>query len=209
MTEPSDEARRALSQLPLRDQLLHGIGRVAQAQVQVEMALRQLYHWMTLPGPAGYLAASRKGIRPLAEDCRVLVEKSVLSDDVKAAGEEALKDAMKADELRHRVVHDWWVQLMDADDPSAAPFRRLRAAKEALAYHAEPSDLDFVNNAEEQLLRTLVRINSLTFAASQPVFRGASLPGGPTLEQLLADIRGEFTLLPGGGWQPTRPAEAS
>ena len=202
--EHADEAEGepTIGQLPLHDQLLHGIGRVAQAQVRVEVALRQLYEWLTLPGPAAYLASTRWGISQLVADCRVLLANAGLSDEVKAAGEDALNDAKKADELRHRVVHDWWVRLMGSDESTSVQFSRLRAATKALGDREEPSDLDFVNNAEDELNRVWIRLNSLAFVASQAMFGGGPpMSGAPTTEQLLVDIRGDFELVPNGGWR--------
>ena len=47
------------------------------------MALRQLYQWLTLQGPAAYLAGTRWGISQLVDDCQVLLANSGLSAEVR------------------------------------------------------------------------------------------------------------------------------
>jgi hypothetical protein len=202
---PDADDKCAISDLPLHDQLLHGIGRVAQAQVQVEMILRHLYTGLTMPSvAAAYLGAKRNSIDQLAQDCRVMLANSDLPDDIKTAGNDALIAGIEADKLRHKVVHEWWVQKMDSDDePNTAPYERLRAARTTIGYTSEPGDLAFVNDAEAALGRAYIRINSLVFAVTNlMVFGGAPPPGVPYDPELLPSIRGEFTLLPDGGWRP-------
>jgi hypothetical protein len=207
MTGDTNDGGPSITDLPLHDQLLHGIGRVAQAQVQVELILRQLYTGLALPSAAAHLAATRNSIDQLAQDCRVMLANSGLAEDIRGAGDDALRAGIEADKLRHKVVHEWWVQVMDASDPDSAPFQRLRAARRAIGYSSEPSDLAFVNDAEEALRRAYIRIHSLAFAVTNLVFGGVQLPGSPYDPDLLPTIRGEFTLLPDGGWRVDHPSQ--
>jgi hypothetical protein len=208
VTDADDKC--AISDLPLHDQLLHGIGRVAQAQVQVEIILRHIYTGLTMPSlVAAYVGAKRNSIDQLTQDCRVMLANSYLPDKFKTAGEDALKAGTEADKLRHKVVHDWWVQKMDSDDdPNSARYDRLRAAKTTIGYTSEPSDLAFVNDAEAALRRAYIRIRSLVIAVNGlMVFGDAPPPGAPYDPELLPSIRGEFTLLPDGGWRPDSATE--
>jgi hypothetical protein len=207
MADDTNDGGSSIGDLALHDQLLHGIGRVAQAQVQVELVLRQLYTELALPSAAAHLAATRNSIDQLAQDCRVMLVNSGLADDIKRAGDDALRAGIEADKLRHKVVHEWWVQTMDAGDPNAAPFQRMRAARKAIGYSSEPGDMGFVNDAEEALRRAYIRIDALAYAVRNLLFDGAQLPGSPYDAELLPSIRGEFTLLPDGGWQVDRPSQ--
>jgi hypothetical protein len=205
VSEASNPEGPSIADLSEHDQLLHGIGRVAQAQVQVEVVLRQLFVSLTLPSPAMHLVAKKSGVDPLAQDCRVLLANSGLPAEVTAAGDLALVAAIEADKHRHRVVHDWWLPFLDPADPGGRPFKRLRADKQsAFAYVSESSGIDFVDDAEAQLRRALVRLHALQFAITYGRAPEAP-PIGPTLDELLPEIRGEITLLPGGGHRVNAP----
>jgi hypothetical protein len=204
--DTQDDDGPSIADLPLHDQLLHGIGRVAQAQVQLEIILRHLYTALTMPSVAAYVGAKRNSIDQLVQDCRVMLPHTELPDDFKTAGNDALLAAKDADRLRHQVVHVWWVEKMDSDDPTAAPYQRMRADRTTIGYTSEPGDLAFIKDAEEALLRAYVRISQLVFAVTNMIVGGALLPGAPYDPELLPSICGEFTLLPDGGWRIDRPS---
>jgi hypothetical protein len=200
MSEPDPQRERKLAELPLRDRLLHGIGRVAQAQVDVEITLRILYVQLTLPSPGAYLVGSRRSIRQLVEDCRVMLANTELPEHVKTAGRAALDDTLAADELRNRVVHDRWLQ--DTDDPSGMAYQRQRIAKGTIGFKGEASDLGYVDKAEESLRRVQIRIQALYVLATNLMLLPAEVAAQPLLgEQELREIRGEFDLLPNGGYR--------
>jgi hypothetical protein len=94
---------------------------------------------------------------------------------------------------------------MDTDDRTDSPYQRLRASKESIGYKSEPGDLAFVNDAEDALLRAFIRVQALVFAVSHAMFHGAGLPGGPDDADIQRQLRGEFTLLPEGGWRVDGP----
>lgn len=99
----TDEAGRlSINDLPLHDQLLHGIGRVAQAQVevevQVEIILCHLYTALALPSvAAAHLGPRRNSIDQLAQDCRLMLANSPLQNDYTSAGDDALRASIEAD----------------------------------------------------------------------------------------------------------------
>jgi hypothetical protein len=200
MSEPDPQRERKLADLSLHDRLLHGIGRVAQAQVDVEITLRILYVQLTLPSPGAYLVGNRRSIRQLVEDCRVMLANTELPEYVKTAGRAALDDTLAADELRNRVVHDRW--LRDTDDPSGMAYQRQRIAKGTIGFKGEASDLGYVDKAEESLRRVQIRIQALYMLATNLMLLPAEVAAQPLLgEQELREIRGEFDLLPNGGYR--------
>jgi hypothetical protein len=201
MADDTNAGGASIADLSLYDQVLHGIGRVAQAQVQVEIILRHLYTALTMPSvAAAHLGPRRGGVDQLVKDCRVMLGSSDLPDDYRRAGNDALTAATEADQLRHTVVHQWWVQKMDADGTGTASYERLKASKTTIGYTAEPGDLSYIDEVEERLRRAYIRINSLVYAVTNSM----TFAGQPPLvaifkPDLLDEIRGEFTLLPGGG----------
>jgi hypothetical protein len=200
MSEPDPQRERKLADLSLHDRLLHGIGRVAQAQVDVEITLRILYVQLTLPSPGAYLVGNRRSIRQLVEDCRVMLANTELPEHVKTAGRAALDDTLAADEPRNRVVHDRW--LRDTDDPSGMAYQRQRIAKGTIGFKGEASDLGYVDKAEESLRRVQIRIQALYMLATNLMLLPAEVAAQPLLgEQGLREIRGEFDLLPNGGYR--------
>lgn len=95
---------------------------------------------------------------------------------------------------------------MDPNDPTTASYERMRADKKTIGYASEPGDLAFNNDAETALQRAYIRINELVFAITNlMLFDGPPPPGAPYDENLLPAVRGEVTLLPGGGWRVDRP----
>jgi hypothetical protein len=210
MADDTSRDAPSIADLPPHDQLLHGIGRVAQAQVEVELVLRRLHTQLTGRGPASFLGAKRNSIDQLAQECRVMLKNSDLPVDVEQAGDDALRASIEADKLRHQVVHEWWVheidsdlvpewwvQEMDSDEPTRAPFNRMRADKNSLGYRSEPADLNFVNNAEEVLRKAFMRVHSLWSVVS---YARVGLDR-EFLDHLLPEVRGELTLMPDGRWR--------
>lgn len=203
MTDADDKC--AISDLPLYDQLLHGIGRVTQVHVVLELRLRLLYQ--VLAGiRQGTIIDAQWGVRRLAEDCQELLPGSWLPDDAKDAGKQALSEAKAASHMRDRVVHDWWVQAMEPESGGQS-FERRKPGKAAPTVEPTPGDLAGVNETVERLRSASIRIDALTFALVDTL--GGSLPGPQveSVEQLLPSIRGEFTLLPDGSWRPDSATE--
>jgi hypothetical protein len=177
----------SITDLSLHDQLLHGIGRVAQAHVVLEVTLRGLFVGLAAPpSPAGYLAAQRNSVGQLTDDCRLMLANSELPEKAKLDGDEALKAGIEADKLRQRVVHDWWVQRLDAT--GAISFDRYRIVRRTLGFTVEPSDLGFIDDAEARLQSAQARISALSSLVVSAV------PGAEAAyDVLLSEIRGEIT----------------
>lgn len=205
-----DRVAEAVERLAPWDRLLHGIGRVAQAQVRLEIRLRQVHTLLAMPSPgAARLASSRRGVAQLVDDCKVMLDGAGLSDDLTEAARSALKSAKGADEKRHRVVHDWWTHRL-SDEPGSVTFERHQLTRGSAGVHqVEASDLDFVWGVEQALLHVEIRLNSLAFALTNSFLdeRGAHLVAGPDHRQLLQEIEGQFTLLPDGSYRMRDPVE--
>jgi hypothetical protein len=196
----------AVDGLPLWDQLLHGIGRVTQAGLQVEIQLREVLELLTLPSAAMYLAAERRTLEPLAKKCRGLLRAAGVPDAVKNAGEQTLLAALAANEKRDLVVHSWWATK---SDPSTGEVKleRRTPARGTIAYQSSADPLEFVVRAETELQRAHVRVAALHEAliAHLPVLHGVR--AGLTIEvtsqrqDWVRVMEDKFELLPGGGWR--------
>jgi hypothetical protein len=191
----------SIADLPLHDRLLHGIGRVAQAQVSLDLTLRRLY--LDLAGaPAGHLVVQVNSAKTLARNCQVMWDSMELDNEVKAAGDEALTAAKDADNLRDRTVHDHWVQKSGANDP--AGYTRRRVDRKTISFTEELSDLTYVDNTEAQLLHADIRVAAMSVVVNSTLGGTVSVP---TDLLPLAQIRGEFTLLSDGSHQLHGPSD--
>lgn len=98
-----------------RDRVLHGIGRVAQAHVGLDLKLRQLYTALGVPfALAGALTETELvpsgwNFKKLVAECRSRLRDGPWDSGLKHAGEGVMADALNVNELRDRVVHDMWV----------------------------------------------------------------------------------------------------
>jgi hypothetical protein len=185
-----------------RDRLLHGIGRVCEVHVQLDLRLGMLLAGLAIlaipPDPEQAFKASLATDARLRR-CRKLLVESALPEDLRLAGISALEDAREANKLRNRVVHDWWLERMEGSE--ASPFTRMQIAKGTPGLIAEPSDLAFVDNVEHRVHRAYVRVNSLVLAVGHAaVGAGVPLPEGFGYAEMLPEIRGEFDLNPDGTW---------
>jgi hypothetical protein len=192
------------------DRLLYGIGRVCEVHVQLDLRLSMLHAELAIlamPSDPQQAFKPSPGMAANIDRCRKLLAKSALPEDLRMAGSGALEDAREANELRNRVVHDWWLERME--DSQTTSFTRMRAATGVPGLVAEPSDLAFVDNAEHRVQRAYVRVNSLVLAIGQAeAGQGvALLPEGFGYDDMLPDIRGEFGLQPDGGWRRREPDE--
>jgi hypothetical protein len=115
-----------------------------------------------------------------------MLANSELPEKAKLDGDEALKAGIEADKLRQRVVHDWWVQRLDAT--GAISFDRYRIVRRTLGFTVEPSDLGFIDDAEARLQSAQARISALSSLVVSAV------PGAEAAyDVLLSEIRGEIT----------------
>jgi hypothetical protein len=190
--------------LALFDQLLHGIGRTAQAHVWLEYSLGELFRTLTAPSLAMALVGKR-GIPQIASDNRIMLQRAEVSDDLIRAGDQALVAAEKADELRHRVVHDMW--LGGGDD--SAPFTRVQRVRGFPGNTGSAHDLTFVTDAVDALQRASIRVSALNSAlhAELPFWAAAKMPPYPI--DMLRIVRDDFTLMPDGGYRVGRDPAGS
>jgi hypothetical protein len=134
-----------------------------------------------------------------------MLANSEVPHDLKSAGNDALRAGIEADKIRHKVVHEWRVEQMDADDRNAAPYQRLRASKETIGYKSEPADLAFMNEAEDTLRIDPgpgARVRRVAcHVPRRRVSRWPRRRGRP------APAPGEFTILPDGGWRIVGPPD--
>jgi hypothetical protein len=145
------------------DRLLYGIGRVCEAHVQLDWNLGILQAELAiLANPSNPEQAFHPTLATATriDRCQELLRESTLPEDLRTAGDDALEDAREANEMRNRVVHDAWIKRMKAKDGHA--FSRVRIGKAALI--DQPSDLDFVHDAEQRLDRACGRLNALVKA---------------------------------------------
>jgi hypothetical protein len=74
--------------------------------------------------------------------------------------------------------------------------------KGTIGFKGEASDLGYVDKAEESLRRVQIRIQALYMLATNLMLLPAEVAAQPLLgEQELREIRGEFDLLPNGGYR--------
>jgi len=96
------------------DQLALGIGRVAQAHVQLDFSLRQVHQTLMSPGLGMFLSGGVVSVTRLIEDVRTRLAKADLDSGLLEAAGSALTAAKEANELRNRVVHDMWLLHPDS-----------------------------------------------------------------------------------------------
>jgi hypothetical protein len=138
------------SQSTRRDRLLYGIGRVCEVHVELDWTLGILQaEQAILANPSDPEQAFRPTVVTASRiaRCQELLSQSSLPHDLRFAGESALVVAREANERRNRVVHDAWLERIETENGPA--FNRVRIGKAGLTY--EPSDLDFVQDAEQHL----------------------------------------------------------
>jgi hypothetical protein len=120
--------------------------------------------------------------------CQEFLRESALPQDLRTAGDDALEDAREANELRNRVVHDAWIKRMKA--PDGPEFNRVRIGKAGLI--DQPSDLDFVHDAEQRLDQPCGRVKALVKAMD--LLRNAAgkpVPEDLSYQRMLPAIGGE------------------
>ena len=176
------------------DQLLYGIGRVCEVHVLLDWNLGMLQAELAiLANPSDPEQAFRPtlGTATRIDRCKELLPKSALPEDLRTAGDDALEEAREANERRNRVVHDAWLERIEAEDGPA--FNRVRIGKAGLT--DEPSDLAYVHDADDRLARVRGRVNALSRAMNRlRNAAGRPMPEGLSYQELLPVIRGERPL---------------
>jgi hypothetical protein len=182
------------SQPTRRDRLLYGIGRVCEVHVFLDWTLGILQAELAIlanpSDPAEAFDATVATGTRIAR-CRKLLSQSGLPQDLRIAGDHALEVALEANERRNRVVHDAWLERIEAEDGPA--FDRVRIGKAALT--DEPSDLAYVHDAEQRLASVRGRVSGLlTAMGRRRNAAGRPMPEGLSYQELLPVIRGERPL---------------
>jgi hypothetical protein len=179
------------SQPTRRDRLLYGIGRVCEVHVQLDWTLGILQAELAiLANPSDPELAFRPAVTTATRisRCQELLSQSGLPQDLRSAGEDALKVAREANERRNRVVHDAWLERIESTDGSS--FTRVRIREDGLT--DEPSDLDFVQDAEQHLATVRDCVSTLLMAMNR--VRNADgkwMPEGLSYQELIPVIRGQ------------------
>jgi hypothetical protein len=123
--------------------------------------------------------------------CQELLLQSALPEVLRTAGDKALEAAREANGRRNRVVHDAWLERIEAEDGPA--FDRVRIGKAGLTF--EPADLGDVHDAEQRLASVRGRVSGLlTAMGRRRNAAGRPMPEGLSYQELLPVIRGERPL---------------
>jgi hypothetical protein len=199
MERDQTEGTARVDQLPLFDQLLHGIGQVAQQQAALEFDLRSVRDSLNFWGPRDEKPAKERGISDLVDACKKLLAATFTADDeLIAAGRGALQAAKDADEGRHRAVHDMWGSV--AGEPDV--FSRVRTIRESPGIEFHQHDLSYISDIKAVLLRARIRVQTLGWEiaeAQHEYFQQITPPEARHDEwglawSLLPVVRGEFEL---------------
>jgi hypothetical protein len=201
MADPVTASSSELA-LSLDDRLSLLIGRAARSHVQIDGALRQIHTTLCSPGLGVYLNAEIDSTDRLIQQCRTMVNKADLSEEVTSACQAALADAKEANQERNRVVHDMWMPGEEGTDATWSRWKRLRTGL-GNSFDATPQNLDDVAAVVVHLRRSHIRLHAMYFVLWEvlPFFRGsgAEIPG--QLPTMLPTMRGEFDLAEDGGWR--------
>src|SRR5262249_48480965 len=98
-----------------RDQLMILVGRVAQADVQLEYQLREMFAWLCVGSLAQHIQPL--GFGPTHAAVTAMLSNASLSDDWRAAVDDTLQYAKDAHTGRNRVVHDMWMPVFESGPP--------------------------------------------------------------------------------------------
>jgi hypothetical protein len=176
------------------DRLLYGIGRVCEVHVLLDWNLGILQAELAIlvnPSDPEEAFSPTLATASRISRCQELLPQSALPEDLRTAGDKALEAAREANERRNRVVHDAWLERIEAEDGPA--FDRVRIGKAALT--DEPSDLAYVHDAEQRLASVRGRVSGLlTAMGRRRNAAGRPMPEGLSYQELLPVIRGERPL---------------
>ena len=77
----------------------------------------------------------------------------------------------------------------------------MEAGTTAPTIEVTPGDLADVNETLEQLRRASIQVGALNFALVYALMGPSPISGFDSVEQLLPEITGEFTVLADGSWR--------
>jgi hypothetical protein len=185
----SDAERAAEDELNLL------IGRTARGHVDLDLIVREVFHWLAHPGLGTWLVNTSDSTTATIEACLTMLSHATAPDDVKTAGADALRAAKTATKHRNDVVHDLWVErsVEGLGDGSASgswiQYSRVRHGQ-AGHVRTEPRDVDFAR-------RTLAEVDHAhwrLFALADLLMPGMAI-GGVPLPGMEAEREKTFAVL--------------
>jgi hypothetical protein len=198
-------ARVMSDELPAWDALYREIGRVAQAHVQLDMSVRNVFVKLAMPSLAVYLVNDSASTAAVVDSCRTMLRRVEGTEQLLSAGLLALESAKQAGEERNRVVHDMWLPDFDGDVAQPERWSVQRSAKGAFGMrHAGMRDLESVKRARSKIDRANTRVTALLWALDGvlPFFLGSGIEGPMPLEDWIAVMEDRFDALENGGFRP-------
>jgi hypothetical protein len=185
------------SQPTRRDRLLYGIGRVCEVHVLLDWTLGILQAELAIlanpSDPEVAFGPTVRTARRIAR-CQELLSQSDLPQDLRIAGDHALEVAREANKRRNRVVHDAWLERIESTDGNS--FTRVRIWEDKLT--DEPSDLDFVQDAEQRIVNVRDCVRALLMAMNRVRNAdGNPMPKGLSYQELIPVIRGQRPFIEG------------
>lgn len=194
--------------LPSSEALYLEIGRVAQLHVRLDSSLRQIFVQLATPSLAVYLVNDNPSTTVVVEACKTMLKHADVPDEVREAGLLALESAKEASRERNRVVHDMWLPDTEVGGDLENPLQWtvLRAARRSSGYiDGGRRDLESINSAHTQVLRSLNRLGSMRFAldATLPFYKSLGFPKqGWPLEYEIDVMADRFEMTEEGGVRP-------
>lgn len=192
------------------DELSLRIGRIAQAHVQIDHSIRNIYVSFASPGLAVFLANDHDSTKRLIDDCRVMLKKSGVRDEVHAAADAVLLAALDAGVKRNRAVHDMWMRdIAEGGDPSTWLTMGKQRGGLGFAQNAGPRDLASLDADLEVMQRTYIRLHGLSWTLWDvlPAFKGSrgsihEEQRDADLTRWLAVMRDQFVVNADGSFVP-------
>lgn len=182
------------------DALSLWVGRVARTHAGLEYNVNSVHR--LLLQHAG-LAADRKSVKgfdQLVRECRELLQRSDVGDEILTSGDTALLAAKRVTSNRNRVVHDMWLpdpQREVWETPRWIAFRRLGDPVESYA-SASSYDLAVIVETQTLLARTRLRVSGLFMALHATWLPDRDRDGLENLARYIALMMDRFTLHPNG-----------
>jgi hypothetical protein len=180
-----------------RDRLLYSIGRVCEVHVVLDWMLGALQAELAIvANPSDPEVAFRPTVVTATriDRCHELLSQSDLPQDLRIAGDHALKVAREAHGRRNRVVHDLWLEPIEGTDGSSVT--RVRIRGDGLTH--ELSDFNFVQDTEQLIVSVHDRVRALLRAMDRVRNAGGNpMPEGLSYQELIPVIRGQRPFIEG------------
>ena len=167
MVHMTDDPRQVVNvdDRDAEDALCLWIGRVARAHVRLDSALVGVHQTLLMPSLGEYLTNRITSTEVMMEDCRLMVSKADIPEDVRQTADEALKSCKDANKDRNRVVHDMWLPYVDEEGTAeeGARWRRLqrKSGHRDFVPPDAPTDLTFITDAWVRIVRSGHRVGAV------------------------------------------------